>query len=162
MIQKVKAATGDKIHVALDTISEEQTQFTAMKVLAEGVPGRLLIILQAAEGISDVRKDVEVICSFPFSPSCTLTKTSNDKPTFFTVTIIFSAYGFEFKPFGLNDDDRRELSEFLQNVPSLVKDRKFKTVPVKKFEGGLEKVCSDGYKYLADGRVSGEKVVFAL
>ena len=63
MIQKVKAATGDKIHVALDTISEEQTQFTAMKVLAEGVPGRLLIILQAAEGISDVRKEVEVICS---------------------------------------------------------------------------------------------------
>ena len=63
MIQKVKAATGDKIHVALDTISGEQTQFTSIKVLAEGVPGRLLIILQAAEGISDVRKEVEVICS---------------------------------------------------------------------------------------------------
>ena len=66
MVQKVKATTGDKIHVALDTISGEQTQFTAIKVLAEGVPGRLLVVLQAAEGISDVRKDVEVICWSPF------------------------------------------------------------------------------------------------
>ena len=89
-------------------------------------------------------------------------KTSIDELAFFAVTIIFSAYGFEFKPFGLDDDNRRELSEFLQNVPSLVKGGKIRTVPVKKFQGGLEKVYSDGYKYLADGKVSAEKVVFAL
>ena len=63
MIQKVKAATGDKIHIALDTISEKETQFIAIKTLAEGVPGKLLIILLPVEGISDVRKDVEVTCS---------------------------------------------------------------------------------------------------
>jgi len=65
MIQKVKSATGDNIHIALDTISGEETQFTAIKALAEGVPGRLLVILPPAEGISGVRKDVEVKCSSP-------------------------------------------------------------------------------------------------
>jgi len=62
----------------------------------------------------------------------------------------------------LNDDDRRELAGFLQKVPGLVKEGKVKPAPVKKLEGGLEKVFSDGYKYLADGNVSAERVVFAL
>jgi len=66
MIQKVKAATGDKIHIALDTISEKETQFTTLKALAEDVPGKLLVILPPVEGIRDVRKDVEVGCSFAF------------------------------------------------------------------------------------------------
>ena len=69
MIQKVKAATDDKIHIALDTISEKETQFIAIKTLAEGAPGKLLVILLPVEGISDVRKDVEVTCSshiFPY------------------------------------------------------------------------------------------------
>ena len=88
--------------------------------------------------------------------------TSNDEPTPFTVAVIFTAYGFEFKPFGLNEDDRRELSAFLQNVPGLIKDGKLKPAPIRKFEGGLEKVYSDGYKYLAEGKASAEKVVFTL
>ena len=67
MIQKVKAATGDTIHVAIDCISEKETQFTTIKALAEGVPGRFLVILPLVEGISDVRGDVEVRCSSPFS-----------------------------------------------------------------------------------------------
>ena len=66
MIQKVKAATGDNIHTVIDTISEKETQFTAIKALAEGAPGRLLVILPLVEGISDVRKDVEVRCSSIF------------------------------------------------------------------------------------------------
>jgi len=139
MIQKLKAATSDKIHIALDTISEKETQFMTMKALAEDAPGKLLVILPPVEGISDVRKDVEV-----------------------GFTIIFAAYGFEFRSFGLNDGDRRELSAFLQKVPGLVKDRKIKPPPIKKFEGGLEKVCSDGYKYFTDGKVSAERVVFTL
>ena len=67
MIQKIKAATGDKIHIALDTIAEKETQFTTINTLAEGAPGRLLVILLPVEGISDVRKDVEVGCSYTFS-----------------------------------------------------------------------------------------------
>jgi len=70
MIPKVKAATGDTIHVVIDTVSEKETQFTAIKALAEGAPGRLLVILPLVEGISDIRKDVEIICSslFPHLP----------------------------------------------------------------------------------------------
>ena len=80
-----------------------------------------------------------------------------------TVMIVYSAYGFQYGPYGLNDDDRRELAAFLQQkVPGLVREGKVKTVPVRKLEGGLEKVYSDGYKYLADGKVSAERVVFAL
>jgi len=139
MIQKVKAATGDNIHIAIDTISEKETQFTAIKALAEGVPGRLLVILPLVEGITDVRKDVDV-----------------------QFMIIFTAYGFEYGSYGLNDDDRRELSAFLQKVPDLIKDGKLRPTPIKKFEGGLEKVVSDGYKYLAEGKVSAERVVFTL
>jgi len=67
MIQKVKAATGDKIHIALDTISVKETQFTTIEALAEGVPGRLLVILPQAEGLSSIRTDVEIKCSSTFS-----------------------------------------------------------------------------------------------
>ena len=47
MIQKVKAATGDNIHIALDTISEKETKFIAIKTLAQGVPGKLLVIFHS-------------------------------------------------------------------------------------------------------------------
>ena len=76
--------------------------------------------------------------------------------------MIYTAYGFEFKDFGLDDDNRRELSAFLQNVPILVKDGKLKPIPIKKLGGGLDKVYSDGFRYLAEGKVSAERVVFAL
>ena len=62
----------------------------------------------------------------------------------------------------MNNDDRRELAGFLRKVPGVVKEGKVKPAPVKKLEGGLEKVFTDGYKYLADGKVSAERVVFAL
>jgi len=50
----------------------------------------------------------------------------------------------------------------LQKIPGLTKDGKLKPTPIKKFEGGLERVYSDGYKYLAEGKASAEKVVFTL
>ena len=162
MIQKVKAATGDSIRIAIDTISEKETQFTAIKALAEGVLGKLLVILPPAEGISDVRKNVEVGCSYTLPLPTSHIKRTFNEPMLFAVTVIFTAYGFEFKPFGLNDDNRQELSAFLQKIPDLVKDGKLKPAPIKKLDGGLEKVYSVGYKYLADGKVSAEKVVFTL
>ena len=66
-IQKVKSATSDKVHIAIDTISEKETQFTTIRALAESAPGRLLVILPPVEGIFDARKDVEVLCSSTFS-----------------------------------------------------------------------------------------------
>ena len=74
---------------------------------------------------------------------------------------VFSSYGFGF--LGEPDEEaRRALAAFLQIVPGLVKDKKLKHIPVKKFDGGLEKVVGDGFKYLKSGSVSAQKVVFAL
>ena len=75
---------------------------------------------------------------------------------------MFPSYGFGFGPLGPDEDARRALSAFLQKVPGLVRDGKLKHIPVKKFDGGLEKVASDGFEYVGGGKVSAEKVVFAV
>lgn len=75
---------------------------------------------------------------------------------------IFCSYGFGYGPVGPDENARRVLSEFLQKVPGFIKDGKLKHIPVKKLDGGLEKVVSDGYEYIASGKVSAEKIVFVV
>lgn len=75
---------------------------------------------------------------------------------------IFCSYGFGYADRGPDEEGRRALSAFLQRVPGLVKDKKLKHIPVKKFEGGLAKVVSDGFEYIKSGKVSAEKVVFTV
>ena len=75
---------------------------------------------------------------------------------------IFTSYGFGYATIDADDDARRVLSAFLQKVPGLITDGKLKHIPVKKFDGGLDKVVSDGFDYIAKGRVSAEKIVFTV
>jgi len=75
---------------------------------------------------------------------------------------MFTSYGTSYGAYPANDNGRRALSAFLQEVPGLVKDGKVKHIPVKKFDGGLDKVFSDGYEYIASGKVSAEKLVFVV
>ena len=75
---------------------------------------------------------------------------------------IFCSYGFGYAGIDPDDNARRVLSAFLQEVPELIKDGKLKYIPVKKFDGGLEKVVSDGFEYIASGKVSAEKIVFTV
>lgn len=75
---------------------------------------------------------------------------------------IFTSYGVGYGSIPADDDARRALCAFLQKVPGLIRDGKLKHIPVKKFDGGLEKVFSDGFDYIAGGKVSAEKVVFAV
>ena len=75
---------------------------------------------------------------------------------------IFNSYGASYAGKGPNEGDRRVLSAFLQRVPGLVGEGKLKHIPVKKFDGGLEKVVSDGFEYIGKGSVSAEKIVFAV
>ena len=63
VIQKVKDVAGNNITHVLDAISEKDTQFASLAVLAEDKPGKLAIVLSHAEGIQDVRKDVRVTSS---------------------------------------------------------------------------------------------------
>ena len=51
MVQKVKDATGNKIHHVLDAVSGSDTQFTSVKILAEDKPGRVIIIWPHVDGI---------------------------------------------------------------------------------------------------------------
>ena len=60
MVQKIKDVAGNKISHVLDAISENDTQFASVKVLAEDKPGKVIIVLPHVEGIQDVRKDVQV------------------------------------------------------------------------------------------------------
>jgi len=139
MLQKVKDAAGNKISHVLDTVSGSDTQPTSVKVLAEDKPGKLVIVLPHVDGVQDIRKDVQV-----------------------TMVNIFTSYGVDYGAYTANEDARRVLSAFLQNVPGLVRDGKLKHIPVKKFDGGLEKVVSDGFEYIAKGQVSAEKLVFVV
>ena len=70
MVRKVKDATGNTISHVFDTISEKDTQSTAISVLTEHKPGKFLSDLSLAEGIQDHRKDVQVA-----SPSLALLET---------------------------------------------------------------------------------------
>ena len=63
MIQKVKDVAGNKISHVFDTISGNETQLASVKVLAEDRPGKVTIVQPHAEGIRDVRKDVQVTSS---------------------------------------------------------------------------------------------------
>jgi hypothetical protein len=63
MVQKVKDATENKISHVLDAVSGNDTQFTSVKVLAEDKPGKLTTVLPLAEGVQNVRKDVQIASS---------------------------------------------------------------------------------------------------
>ena len=60
MVQKVKDAAGNKISHVLDAVAGSDTQLTSVKILAEDKPGKVVIVLPHAEGVQDVRKDVQV------------------------------------------------------------------------------------------------------
>jgi len=60
VVQKVKDAAGNKISHVLDAVSGNDTQFSSVNILAEGKPGRVVIVLPYAEGVQDVRKDVKI------------------------------------------------------------------------------------------------------
>ena len=67
MIQKVKDVAGNKISHVLDAVASKDTQFASVKVLAEDKPGRVLVVLPHAEGVQDIRKDVQINSSvYPF------------------------------------------------------------------------------------------------
>jgi len=139
VVQKVKATAGNKISHVFDTIAGDDTQLTAVKVLAEDKPGKVVAVLPLVEGIQDVRGNVKV-----------------------TMINIFCSYGGGYAGNGPDEEARRVLSAFLQEVPKLVKDGGLKHIPVRKFDGGLEKVVSDGFEYIKSGKVSAEKIVFTV
>ena len=161
VVDKLKKGAGDKIHLAVDTISEPDTQATTVRVLAENKPGKIIVILRPSDEARGIRKDVDIICtSIPsfleMRPILTFVALC------LSVTLAPTAYGVNTDFVRTNDEERALLSAFLQNtVPGLVKAGKLKPIPVKLWDGGLDKV-DEGLTYLQSGKASGEKVVFNL
>ena len=162
MIKKVKGAAGNKIYHVLDTVAVGDTQFTSVKVLAEDKPGKVVTLLPLSEGVQDVRKDSQVTSSSLSPHSFRNAHEPLTNLPSITVISAFAAYGFSYAGMEPDDNSRRTLSAFLQKVPELIKEGRLKNIPVKKFNGGLGKVVSDGFEYVGSGKVSAEKVAFPV
>lgn len=168
VVGKLKEGSGDKIHLAVDTISEPATQATTVRVLAENKPGKVIVILSPAKEAQEIRKDVDVIGT-PLLSSLEIRRTLNFSSSCSPVTVAVTAYGVNIRhaavgtpPITINDTERGLLSDFLQKlVPDLVRAGKLKPNAIKLWNGGLEKV-DEGLTYLQSGKASAEKVVFKL
>ena len=60
-MDKLKKGAEGKIHLAVDTISEPETQAKTVRVLAEDEPGKVIVILRPSEVAREIRKDVKII-----------------------------------------------------------------------------------------------------
>ena len=57
--------------------------------------------------------------------------------------------------------DKAHIVAFLKKVPQLVRDGALQPIPLKRWDGGLEGLQA-GLQYMREGKVSAEKVVYAL
>ena len=53
------------------------------------------------------------------------------------------------------------MAQFLTKTPELVVSGKIRPNPVKLWEGGLDAIA-DGLRYMKEGKVSGEKIVYHI
>lgn len=79
-------------------------------------------------------------------------------------TLLYTALGRPFtllSPYPVCAEDRPPMVQFLSKVSGLVQAGDIKPNPVKLWEGGLEAV-KDGFQYMKEGKVSGQKIVYKL
>ncbi|EKM59886.1 uncharacterized protein PHACADRAFT_88172 [Phanerochaete carnosa HHB-10118-sp] len=139
-IEKIKKLTNNSIRVGLDAISQPDTlKFSVETFGADG--GKLLTILP--QDVPGLRSDVKL-----------------------QLTVIYSSLGREFvyghmMAFPASEEDRAHMVNFLKKTPELVKSGQVKPNPTKLFDGGLEGTEA-GLKYMAEGKHSGEKIVYHL
>jgi hypothetical protein len=63
--------------------------------------------------------------------------------------------------YSVSEEDRAHMAQFLSKLGGFVKDGGVKPNPVKLWEGGFEGI-QDGFQYMKEGKVSGEKIVYSL
>ncbi|RPD66571.1 GroES-like protein [Lentinus tigrinus ALCF2SS1-7] len=141
VVDKVKAATGDSIRPAFDTISSAESQAISAAVIAP-TGGKVMHVL-AVHPEATSRTDVER-----------------------SFTIIYSSLGRAYTyATGQHSpavpEDRVHMAQFLKKVPQIVKDGKIKPLPVKLWEGGLAAI-PDGFQFMKEGKVSAEKLVYRV
>lgn len=165
---KVKAASGDTIRYALDSISVRKSQAISAAVI--GPSGGKVVHLLAVDPSATDRTDIERICKLAFIapvwhwpvvvvPRLQLSVLCTD-------TIIYSSLGRAYtyatgQGGPAVPEDRVHMVQFLKKVPELVREGKVKPLPVKLWKGGLDAI-PQGLRYMKEGRVSGEKIVYRV
>jgi len=135
--KNIKLATNNSIHLAYDTISEDYTYPIILGSISEEKPARVSILHKPNPEFVEKRRDVQWL-----------------------ETLIYTAYGPAANTKN-DEEERATLSTFLWGkLPVLVRGG-LKPNVIKKFEGGLDNV-ETALDYLAQGKASGEKIVFTI
>ncbi|KAL8290524.1 hypothetical protein RQP46_002782 [Phenoliferia psychrophenolica] len=131
------------LSLALDTISQsETTQATAKSLGKSGTTPRKILHLLAPQPGDNAGVDVKI------------------EPTL-VYTVIGNAFEMRGAQYPANPKDKVDMTAWLDYVPSLVASGKFKSNPVWKQPGGLDKI-SEGLELIKAGKNSGQKVVYTL
>jgi len=141
-MQKIKTATNDSIHLALDCYSEGDSQIKSVKTLGPG-KGKVWTLWFPAKPVLLRANEVKL-----------------------EVSLLYTIWGHTWKMMGKtyssDPSDSTQMADFLrEKLPGLLKEKKLKPNPIKVWEGGLEKI-EEGFKYMIAGKVSGEKLVYNL
>lgn len=158
VINRIKEETNNSLHAALDTIGTADAQRCSVEALASG-PGKVVTILPITEEMKKLREDIDIICAY----QCTLVMLGLTH--FQSDIVVYTANGMEFefrgKVWPVSQEDKAHMVQFLAKVPELVQTGKIKPNPTKLFEGGLDGI-NTGFKYMMEGKNSGEKIVYWL
>ena len=79
-------------------------------------------------------------------------------------TIVYTALGRPFTmgaAYPASPSDRAHMAAFLQKLPAIVQGGGVKPNLIKLWDGGLGAV-KDGFAYMKEGKVTGEKIVYRV
>lgn len=135
--KNIKEATNSGIRLAYDTISEDYTYPIVLGTISGDELARVSILHKPNAEVVEERKEVQWLETF-----------------------IYTAYGPTVNTRN-NEEERAVLSQFLwEKLPGLVSNG-LKPNVIKRFDGGLDNVEA-ALDYLAQGKASGEKVVYSI
>lgn len=153
------AATFPTLSLALDTISESKTtQATAKSLGTKGSTPRKILHLLAPQPEDNAGVDVVIEPTLVCQSHVTLP--SHPQQANFTLsldTVIGKEFEMRGKHFPANPQDKIDMTAWLDYVPSLIEAGKFKSNPVWKQPGGLERI-GEGLELLKANKVSGAPV----
>ncbi|KAI0337936.1 GroES-like protein [Trametopsis cervina] len=140
VVEKIKAATKNSLHLALDTISSAETQSLVVRSLADG-PGKIIVLQKPEEEAIKLRSDVTI-----------------------QHTLIYTALGKEFTLgtfYPASNEDRAHIAQFLKKLPDLINAGVVRHNKIKRWQGGLEAI-KDGLQFQREGKLSGQKIVYRV
>ncbi|KAF9646177.1 GroES-like protein [Thelephora ganbajun] len=137
VVKNIKEATNGSIRLVYDTISEDYTYPLILGSITEEKSAKISVLHKPDPETVEKRQDIRWLETF-----------------------IYTAYGPTVNTKN-NEEERAVLSKFLwEKLPGLVRGG-LKPNVIKEFDGGLDNV-GVALDYLAQGKASGEKIVYTL